>query len=389
MLKFGVDHKTDGMTTAEEPRFGKPLLAVLATHVIQYQVPLWRRIQERGVIDLHVGFLSADGASVYVDPGFGRPVQWSGDLLGGYRSSFLSSSSRAHVQRREVRRWVRSPEFDALMVHGYSDRRMRAALGAASPHAPAIMRGESAVDGSSRGVRKMVRNVLVSRSLRRCAAAVSIGSRNRDFYEHFGLRQDQIFDSPYAVDNDHFGATASLASARLRRNRPVILFCGKLIARKRPLDILDALELMDDPPYVVFCGDGELRGAIEARLIGDIGEVRGFVPQHELPSMYGEAAVLVLPSEFETWGLVVNEAMAAGCIPVTSDRVGCTPDLVTGVGESFEMGNPAELKAALDRVFSSDLDQRQRKARARVAEYGLDQAAEGIEKAVQSLQALR
>ena len=80
-------------------------------------------------------------------------------------------------------------------------------------------------------------------------------------------------------------------------------------------------------------GDGPLSAEVrhfEARL-----PIRclGFINQADLPGWYACGEVLVLPSEKEPWGLVVNEAMACGLVPVVSDAVGCAPDLVAGVGE--------------------------------------------------------
>ena len=77
----------------------------------------------------------------------------------------------------------------------------------------------------------------------------------------------------------------------------------------------------------------------------------GFVNQSELPAVYASADVLVLPSDGqETWGLVVNEAMACGVPAVVSDAVGCGPDLIEPgrTGATFPFGDIAALAAAIE-----------------------------------------
>ena len=98
------------------------------------------------------------------------------------------------------------------------------------------------------------------------------------------------------------------------------------------------------------------------------------------------ADILVLPSEHEPWGVVVNEAMAAGVIPVVSDRVGAAPDLVVGVGQVYPCGDTARLAEALSRAL--DLVGQPEtcdRVRSRVAQYNLEHTAIGFEVAVRNV----
>jgi glycosyltransferase involved in cell wall biosynthesis len=105
-------------------------------------------------------------------------------------------------------------------------------------------------------------------------------------------------------------------------------------------------------PYLLFVGDGPLRGGLEAQAGAMKGtDVRflGFKNQSELPAFYDLCDVFVLPSVHEPWGLVVNEAMNAGKPMIVSDRVGAAPDLVQpGVnGWIFPHGNVTALADCL------------------------------------------
>jgi len=165
---------------------------------------------------------------------------------------------------------------------------------------------------------------------------------------------------PYAVDNDYFAerATAShqtdlRATLNLEPGRPVILFASKLQTRKRCMDLLEAYRLLPSPrPHLIIAGDGEERIRLEAFASDhSLTDVRfiGFQNQSILPHYLGLADVFVLPSRHEPWGLIVNEAMAAGCPCIVSDEVGCHADLITnGVdGFVFPAGNVPALAAAL------------------------------------------
>jgi len=120
----------------------------------------------------------------------------------------------------------------------------------------------------------------------------------------------------------------------------VILFCAKLQSWKRPADVLRAFAKAKLPnARLVFAGEGPLRLVLEAEAatLGIADRVRflGFVNQSSLPPVYTAADLVVLPSEYEPFAVVVNEAMCCGCMAAVSDRVGAGPDLVAPVRDHF------------------------------------------------------
>jgi glycosyltransferase involved in cell wall biosynthesis len=129
-------------------------------------------------------------------------------------------------------------------------------------------------------------------------------------------------------------------------------------------------------------GDGALADEVRACLPPGAGAITGFVNQSELPAYYHAADIIVLPSEREPWGLVINEAMAAGVLPVVSDRVGAAPDLVAGVGEVYPCGDTARLADALDRALAlADNPETRDRMRQHAARYCLSRTATGYEQA--------
>jgi glycosyltransferase involved in cell wall biosynthesis len=209
----------------------------------------------------------------------------------------------------------------------------------------------------------------------RVAACLAVGSWNADFYRASGVPEERIFSVPYAVDNAFFQRRAAEARphrAELRRKlgltdeRPVVLFCGKLIAKKDAASLIRALA--QESAQLLVVGDGDLRPQLEAlasELLPGRACFAGFRNQSELPALYDLADVFVIPSTYEPFGLVVNEVMNAGKPVIASDRVGCWPDLVRpGVnGAVFPAGDAAALAAAL-RPFLTDPALRERAGQA-------------------------
>jgi glycosyltransferase involved in cell wall biosynthesis len=252
-----------------------------------------------------------------------------------------------------------------------------------------------------------IRRRLYHAAFDRVQAFLAIGSRNRDYYRSFGVPDEKLYWAPYAVDNDWFALGESereAARARVRSRLGVgpdtVVFASsaKLIARKRPVDLVDAvvtLRCRGADVHALFIGDGEERAAIERRAIalgiGDAITIAGFVNQRELPDWYAAADALVLPSDSrETWGLVVNEAMASGLPVVVSDAAGCSVDLVRDGenGFTYACGDVAALADRLTSVAVLGPNGRRefgRRSREIVKEFGIDVAVRATEQAVRAV----
>jgi glycosyltransferase involved in cell wall biosynthesis len=189
-----------------------------------------------------------------------------------------------------------------------------------------------------------------------------------------GIPAGRVTLTPYSVDNDWWMAqsrqvdrAAVRASWGVSPNDAVILFSAKLQPWKRPLDLLRAFAKANLPnAFLLYAGTGPLLPQLEseAASLGVSSRVRflGFVNQSQLPAVYTSADLLILPSEFEPFGVVVNEAMCCGCAVAATDRCGAARDLVAPVSPElvFRCGDIdalAELirEAAGDRARLKDL----------------------------------
>jgi glycosyltransferase involved in cell wall biosynthesis len=372
-------------------------LGVLDFHPIQYHAPLYQRLAERSRIDLDVLYLRRHGQQASVDPGFGVPVTWNVDLMSGYQHRFLPSGGP--VRRvAALARWICSR--DVVVIYGHSDSWMLlGALACVLSRTPYLLRGDAAPAGPGAGARRAARAVVARAVVSASAGGLAVGTRNAAFYRKYGA--PPVTFAPHSVDNDRFAREPAEQGRDLLRRlgmppagRPVIMFCGKLQPYKRPLDVVAAVARLPRDVTLLMVGDGPLAGQVRAGLRPGQGVVTGFINQAELPSYYHAADILVLPSAFEPWGLVVNEAMAAGALPVASDGVGAAPDLVAGLGEIYPVGDVAALTVALaralDRVTGPDADpDLPKRLSARVDRYGIEATAQGFEQAARQAAAAR
>jgi glycosyltransferase involved in cell wall biosynthesis len=231
--------------------------------------------------------------------------------------------------------------------------------------------------------------------IRAADALLYVGQANREAYEYYGARPAQLFFTPHSVDVEAIGTAATKARGdraglRSRLGVPVdavvVQFVGKLTAQKhvdRMLTLAKGLERT--LAHVMIVGSGPLEDTLRSTAASqDLRNItfHGFVNQSALADVYAAGDIFVLPSEGEAWGLVVNEAMAAGVVPVISSEVGAAPDLITQgeTGFVFPFGDWRTMAEQVTRLVADGRlrDQLAAGARERVKRYGYAAAVEGI-----------
>jgi glycosyltransferase involved in cell wall biosynthesis len=355
----------------------KPIrVLILCSHPVQYAAPMFRLFAKDPRLDIQVAYCSFNGADRTMDREFGVPVAWDVPLTDGYSWTRINNWAPAPGIGRfwgllnpGVWKLIRTGRFDAIIAYtGYMYATFWLAAAAARISSTPILFGIDAnqiepIDGNKwkvpikkqvwRGVFHLVDIVLV----------VSTGGLR--LVRSLGIPDDNIVLTPYAVENDWWLAQSDRADrSEIRRNwgvppnSVIVLFCAKLQPWKRPQDLLQAFARESVPgAYLVYVGEGPMRTGLEseARALGIEDRVRflGFVNQSGLPSVYRSADVLVLPSEYDAFGVVVNEAMLCGCPAIVSDRVGARFDLVKNgeTGFVFPAGNIGALSSLLRQIL--------------------------------------
>jgi len=347
-------------------------LGVFATHPIQYLVPIWRALARECDVDLRVFFFSDSSVRGAVDPDFGVSVAWDVPLLQGYQHTFLDRTADETGFRRAripgSRRTIRNGRFDWIMVHGYTHAFERQAIFASRRHGVrTMMRGEF-TDAPRPGrsfARRMARTLCLRCFYRFVDRFCYLDRRGKEHLLAHGVAAQRLHLSPYAVDSELFDRQSrrhsrgqSRAALGIQASQTVVLFSGKMIPRKEPMLLVEALRHLASHRsiHLILLGDGPLRRDVESAarsIVGPQLTMPGFVNQRDLGKYYSAADVFVLPSRFETWGLVVNEAMHFGLPVVVSSGVGCHHELVVSgrTGFVFPSADAEELGQCLRRLM--------------------------------------
>src|SRR5712691_1533261 len=309
------------------------VLAV-ATHPVQYMTPIFRRMAKHPSLDFQVAYCTRRGVEAGHDPEFGANIQWDVPLLDGYSWTHVpnrgsGAESFFGVFNPALWKLIRSGNYDAVLCFvGYVRATFWTALVAAKLSRTAFLFGTDAatlIPRDGRPWKAALKKILWPRLFRLADQVIVPSSGSRDMILSLGIPGDRVTLTPYSVDNDWWMQKSSQVHRSAVReawgagpDTSVVLFCAKLQPWKRPADLLRAFAKANiSNALLVFAGEDPLHAHLEseAASLGVASRVRflGFVNQSQLPAVYTSADLLILPSEFEPFGLVVNEAMCCGC----------------------------------------------------------------------------
>lgn len=386
-------------------RKGVLSIAIVATHPIQYQAPWFRALSAQPGIDLKVYFaMSPDADQQGI--GFGSAFQWDIALRDGYASEVLPNARHRPglggfwaSSTPDIRAVLERARPDAVLVTGWNALPLVQATWACKRLGiPVMVRGDS----NDMKPRPLWVRFCHRALLAQFDAFMAVGLANRTFYLCNGVDEASIFSAPHFVDNARFRVQCE--AARLRRTElragwsvpedaVCFSFVGKIERKKHLPDLIAAVARVAAQGlrvHLLVVGSGEqlpYSRDLAAQLAAPV-TFAGFLNQTQLGAAYAVTDCLVLPSDHgETWGLVVNEAMACGIPALVSDRVGCGPDLVEEgqTGGRFAFGDVEAMAVAIRSLASRPGELREMGARARdrVSGYSVERAVGG------TLEALR
>lgn len=371
---------------------GRLRVGIVVSHPVQYFSPLFDLLQARGAVDLTVAYGNDAGERSSWDPGFCSSYRWDIDLVSGHEHEFLSrgpNPSRFELAKglRRLFRLIRG--WDVVVINGYATVLTAVAiLYCRIVSVPYLLR----TDTSKRNAHSYIspRYWWPRRASKWSAGALAVGRKNWMIHERLGCRS--IFFAPFAIDGERFQMAANGVRLAQREFREalglpagvqIVAYAGKFIKLKRPGDLISIAARLSGKAHFLMIGDGPMMQSLKAASEGLPVTFTGFLNQGAIAEALSCADVIVLPSNQESWGLVVNEAMACGCVPVVSDQVGCAPDLVEGIGEVYRVGDIEALAVAVESALttarSPDCASRLSK---RLEGFSLQNCAAGYEEAI-------
>jgi glycosyltransferase involved in cell wall biosynthesis len=350
-------------------------LAIVTSHPIQYYAPLFRLLAKEPGIELKVYYTwsqSQQGAKF--DRDFGKMIDWDIPLLDGYPYEFVNNTSKDpgvhHFKgiinpdlNNKITEW--NPDF--LMIIGWNFRSHFSAMRHFKGRIPVLFKGDSTLLDEKPGVKKVLRRIFLRWVYSKVDYALYVGKNSHDYFYKHGLKENQLWFVPHAVDNKRFNGPDNYESEAKQWRRElgigdgdlVVLFAGKLEPKKDPDFMLRLAKNLPDPRLkLIIVGNGKseeelkMKGSKDKRII-----FLDFQNQQKMPLVYRLADIFVLPSKGpgETWGLAVNEAMACKRPVIVSSKCGCAPDLVEEnlTGWVFEPGEHGDqkIKDLLNRIL--------------------------------------
>lgn len=313
-------------------------------------------------IDLKVFYTWGEAAlGPKYDPDFAKEIYWDIPLLDGYNYTFLKNSSKEpgshHFKgiinptlNEEIEAW--GP--DIVWVWGWAFESHLKAMRYFKGKVPVWFRGDSTLldEPQAFSLKKCLRRIFLKWVYKHIDKAFCVGTHNKNYYLKHGIKLAQIVSAPHAIENDRFAYDDELlqqeriqfkAKFGINQKDIVILYAGKLEPRKNPLFLFELMRSIKSEHFkLLIVGEGPLKSVMMSKLKHDDRIIfSDFVNQKWMPNLYKLANFLILPSVSETWGLVLNEALASGTPIIASNKCGGANDLVNASnGYLLNIDNP-------------------------------------------------
>ncbi len=330
-------------------------LAIITTHPIQYYAPLFRLLNERGLVKPKVFYTWWQAKEKVEDKGFGKTIQWDIPLLEGYEHQFIPTKGVGKktffgIDNPELLNEITKWNPDAILVYGWNFKSHLQVMRHFNGKVPVWFRGDSHLLDEKGNIKDSIRRLLLYWVYSHIDRAFYVGTHNKNYFLKHGLKEEQLVFAPHAIDNERFKDNKHhnyKEKALEWRNELgyepddiVILFAGKFEKKKDPLLLLQAVKNINHSLIKSFTsprlnlllvGNGPLENLLKEKGEDDIHiKFLPFQNQSVMPVLYRVGDLYCLPSKGpgETWGLAVNEALACSRPVLVSDKVGCAKDLV-------------------------------------------------------------
>lgn len=375
-------------------------LAIVSTHAIQYNAPLFRRLAARPGIELKVFYTRSEHRRQVADREFGRTISWDIPLLEGYEYQWEENISRRQfgsffsVINPDLIRDLEAFSPDAIWVFGWNHYSHFKVMRYFKGRIPIWFRGDSTLQERRSWWRKRLRLAVLRRVYRHVDLAFYVGSENRRYYAACGLSPEQLVFAPHAIDNERFmldSEEREKAAAEWRRqlgfadSELVILYAGKFTSGKCVVPLLNEYlrhrrGRPDSVLRLLLVGNGSRED--ELRSLGGVDAGVVFLPfqnQSIMPLVYRLADVMILPTASDSWGLVVNEAMACCRAVIVARQAGCACDLVRSGNFIFDSEDPAGLQDIFRQLNREDLKKAGTNNRLFISNWNYDSVIRAVE----------
>ncbi|AZI25833.1 glycosyltransferase [Pedobacter sp. G11] len=380
-------------------------LAIVVSHPIQYYAPVFERLSKACILKVFYTLGAQINEEGISDEGFNQKITWDIPLLSGYDYEIVKNTAKqvGHhyygIKNKDLIAKIGLFAPDAVLVYGWAYTSHLKILKYFKGKIPIWFRGDSNLLDSKNQIKSLFRKLFLKWLYHDIDKAFYVGTANKNYFLAYGLTENQLIFAPHAIDNERFSKKRSNEAQKLRHKLTIdpadnlILFAGKFERKKNPNILLTAFIELDQPGmHLLFVGTGVLEENLKLtveKLKSDNPALSkrihflDFQNQTQMPIFYQACDVFCLPSQGpnETWGLAINEAMAAGKAILASDKVGCATDLVKNNenGFIFKSGDISDLKNKISKLNKKAmLHQFGNRSRTIIAPWNFDRQCEII-----------
>mgnify|MGYP002152456965 CR=1 FL=1 len=347
-------------------------VAIAVSHPIQHFAPQFRSWSRRPDVDLLVLYASSAGAVEHYDPGFAAPVRWDQSVLAGYPFELLDGHREepaplsAMLDAPSITRHLSVFDPDIVVTYGYAHRFAHRVRRWGIGHRKHLAYVSDSENRHREGARRsLLKRLAVRRYLKPFSSVWTVGDANEEYYLDLGLSTQVLHRMRFPIDVDLFTRTwrskEQVRSNYRRRlgladDEVAVLVVGKLIARKRHIDALQACLRIGSEMKVrlIVVGSGPEESSLmtAAKQFEHRGPIfAGFVDPNDLPGFYAASDVYLHPSNHDPHPLAVSEAIFMGLPVLVSDRTGSwgdSDDVIPGHnGFVFQCGDVDSLKSRI------------------------------------------
>lgn len=351
-------------------------LVIITNHPPPFRIPIYERIGQMPGVDLLVIFCSKrEPNRKWKLP----PLEFNHVFL---KERFVTRGDNFIHNNPDVIGALRRFQPDVIVTTGFNPTYLYAfcyAVAKGIAHVP-MTDGTEISEQALTGWHKLVRRIVYTRSQAFLAASEG-GSR---LYQSYGIEAGHCFKSCLCIDNENY-----VPDIPDEEKRYDFIFCGRIVDGKNPLFALDVAaetaKRLKRKVSILYVGSGDLEEAVrkQSALMPDLVETdfHGFAGQDELPALYGSARIFLFPTLSDVWGVVANEAAAAGLPIIVSPHAGVAGELVVNGDSGFVCELDAALwaeRAELLLTQPAVYQRFARRSRAQVDQYTFNDAAEGV-----------
>ena len=363
-------------------------IAIIAPTAFYYHVPLYRRLANSSKIDLTVLYCSEESITGKdVKNAYGVPARFSDEnLLEGYPYRFIKNYSPTP----SIARWpfglinigvwkeIKNGQYDAIVLQAWTFLTQYISfLSCLIFKTPVFFMTDANILSEpirlANPFKKAIKKVVLRFLFKKASGFLTAGKTNEQLYLHYGASSKKIVPMHFSWGYEHFIEEFNRLKPQREQIRSlfgvekddfVLLFVGRLISDKKIFDLLEAYnKANNNRKRLFFVGEGPLLAQVKKYIENlDIKGVyfAGFQTRKNLSKFYTLADALVLPSCWEPWGMVINEAMCFGLPIIASDKVGAVPDLVFNNknGFIFPEGDINCLSRCIEKLFNMPAEER-------------------------------